>query len=335
LLACHHAGSLQYVTTRFQKISIAATLATFLLIGVGGFVRAAGAGLGCPDWPRCFDRWVPPIDITQLPPHIDPAQFNFTLAWIEYANRMVGVTVGFLILAVGIVAWQMHRKRPRILWPAIGCVLLVAFQGWFGGQVVAYELDPRFVTVHLVLALVLLALLLHLVVAGFDEDTSPQSLRLPRPTPEHSVVWRLSVATIILVLLQTLLGALVRGSLEILFHARPELLRGEAFDQLGAIGTVHKATGVVTLLLCAALFTAAQIRLEGESGLRRWAQLPIWVAIAQFAVGLGLASRALPPSLQLAHLLGGSLLFGSLAVTTLLLAPYRRQVVAPMPGTTT
>lgn len=323
------------MTTRFQKISVAATAATYLLIGVGGFVRAAGAGLGCPDWPRCFDRWTPPTDVRQLPAHIDPAQFNFALAWIEYVNRLVGVIVGLLILAVGIVAWKMHRQQPRILWPAIGCVVLVAFQGWFGGQVVAYELDPRFVTVHLVLALVLLALLLHLVVAGFDVENGRQNRQLPRPTPGHTVVWRLSIATIALVLTQTLLGALVRGSLEVLFHAHPELLRGEALDKLGVIGTVHKAAGVLTLLLCAALYAAAQVRLETDSGLRRWAQLPMWIAIGQFAVGLGLASRALPPALQLAHLLGGSLLFGSLAVSCLLLAPSRTRVVAPVPGATT
>jgi len=305
--------------TRFQQTSVAATAATFLLIGVGGFVRAAGAGLGCPDWPRCFDRWTPPTDVSQLPAHIDPALFNLTLAWIEYINRLVGVTVGILILGVAVVAWQVHRCRREILWPAIVCVLLVAFQGWFGGQVVAYELDPRFVTVHLVLALILGGLLLHLVVAGFDAESDG----LPRPTSAHRLVWVLAICTLGVTLLQTLFGALVRGSLEILLHARPDLPRGDALGQLGGIDELHKATAVLTLLLCGALFATAQVCLGDRPMLRRLTQVPIWIALSQFACGLMLASWSLPPSLQLAHLLGASLLFGILSFVTLLLSPAR------------
>ena len=288
-------------------------------MAIGGFVRAAGAGLGCPDWPRCFDRWMPPTDISQLPAHIDPATFNFTLAWIEYANRLAGVTVGFLVLGVGFFAWQVHRQRPTILWPAVGCVLLVAFQGWFGGQVVAYELDPRFVTVHLVLALVLGALLLHLVVAGFDAEGGS----LPRPTATHVLPWRITVLTLGITLAQTLLGALVRGNLEILFQDHQGLPRQQALNQLGAIDELHKATAVLTLLLCGALYAVAHIRLDDRPALRRWAQVPVWIAITQVAAGLGLASQGLPPVLQLLHLIGGSLLFGSLALAALLLAPSR------------
>lgn len=154
--------------SRFQKLAIAATCATFLLMGIGGFVRAAGAGLGCPDWPHCFDRWIPPTDASQLPPHIDPALFNFEKAWIEYLNRLVGVFTGFLILGAALLAWRDHRGQPHILWPALAALVLVAVQGWLGGLVVKYQLDPRLVSVHLFLALVLGAVLLlgSLVLVG-------------------------------------------------------------------------------------------------------------------------------------------------------------------------
>lgn len=267
---------------------------------------------------------MPPTDVSQLPAHIDPAQFNFTLAWIEYVNRLAGVAVGLLILGVGLVAWQVHRQRRNILWPAVGCMLLVAFQGWFGGQVVAYELDPRFVTVHLVLALILAGLLLHLVVAGFDAEGGS----LPRPSATDVWPRRLAVCALGIALVQTLLGALVRGSLEILFQSYPGLSRGEALDQLGPIDELHKAMGVLTLLMCGALYAVAHMRLEDRPALRRWAQVPAWIAITQFAAGQGLASQGLPPLLQLLHLIGGSLLFGSLALVALLLAPSRAPEVA-------
>ena len=72
----------------FFRFSLTTLFMTYLLIFIGGLVRVAGAGMGCPDWPKCFGRWIPPISVEQLPTHIDPAQFNFVLAWIEYCNRL-------------------------------------------------------------------------------------------------------------------------------------------------------------------------------------------------------------------------------------------------------
>lgn len=310
----------------FQKIAVAAAVATFLLIAVGGFVRAAGAGLGCPDWPHCFGRWLPPTDASQLPPDIDPARFSFARAWIEYANRLVGVAVGFLILAVAVRAWQVHRRRPAILRPAVGAVLLVAFQGWFGGQVVAHQLDPRLVSVHLLVALAIAALLLHLAVESYALDG-----RAPCPLPGADVaVARWLAATALgAVAVQVVLGALLRGSLELVLAAPDAVPRSLALGRVGTVDEVHKGWAAVVLLLCAGLGVAARVRLGATPLLRRLAQAPVWLAATQFALGLGLASRALPPALQLAHLVVGSLLFGVLVLAGLLLSPRRQPRASP------
>ena len=297
--------------TRFQKLALATTLATFLLIAVGGFVRAAGAGLGCPDWPKCFDRWTPPTDISQLPPHIDPALFNFKLAWIEYINRLIGVVIGFLIFTTAIIAWRDHRHQRRIFHPTVAALLLVAFQGWFGGQVVRYELDPRFVTVHLFVALVIVFLLLYATLNGFF--AAPMPLRTLPARRRRLALWTHIVIAVSLV--QVVLGALVRGNIDLLIENMPQLARHLLLEEVGLLDYLHRDTGLLVWCACWVLVWCARFDVPT---LRRTTLLTALLATVQFSAGLGLAYLALPPALQVVHIACGSLLLGGLATTALL-----------------
>ena len=92
---------------RFAFITLCAT---YILILMGGIVRATGAGLGCPDWPRCFGLWIPPVNYSQLPPNFDPSQFNLIKTWTEYINRLIGVTIGLLIIYL---TWSSYKQRKH------------------------------------------------------------------------------------------------------------------------------------------------------------------------------------------------------------------------------
>ncbi|MGZ8563930.1 MAG: COX15/CtaA family protein, partial [Candidatus Limnocylindria bacterium] len=121
---------------RFAKLSIAAALATFVLIVVGGLVRATDSGLGCPDWPLCFGAWVPPLELH---------------AWIEHSHRLIAaVAVGPLVAAVALITVFTPRRRDRtMLIAAVVAGVLVIVQAWLGGQVVIQQLRAELVSAHL------------------------------------------------------------------------------------------------------------------------------------------------------------------------------------------
>lgn len=301
----------------FQRLASWTTATTYLLILVGGLVRASGAGLGCPDWPRCFGSWIPPASAAELPSAFDPSQFNPTLMWTEYVNRLLGVAVGFLILATVVAAVRYHRRVAAILWPTVAAFLLTGFQGWLGGRVVAHELAAWIVTVHLVVALVIVSLLLYATLYAFYRlDPAGRPIRAgDAPAVQRQVAWG-TIVLIAVTLAQVAIGAQVRGRVD------EALDRGTArADALGTVGAIdgwHRDTAVVVL---GGTFLLGFLVVR-HAGLPR----PVVVATAlmcglvllQVLVGAAMAYLRLTPPLQVAHLTASSLLLGSQTVLFLL-----------------
>ncbi|HYB93819.1 MAG TPA: COX15/CtaA family protein [Vicinamibacterales bacterium] len=289
--------------TSFQRLAVWTTATTYFLILVGGLVRASGAGLGCPDWPRCFGSWIPPASVADLPPQFDPALFNPTLMWTEYLNRVLGATVGLLILATAISAWRHHRHQPRILGSSIAAFLLVGYEGWLGGRVVAHELAPWIVTAHLIVAIVIVQLLLFATYEAFEIGAGgPQQVRADGDVAAA----RAAAALIALTLFLAGVGTQVRGSIDTAIDAG--VAREAALATVGAMDIWHRNLALVVVIFSAVLTLWLASR---RSPLLPWAIIVLVLAIAQVAIGLTMAYGALIPAAQVAHLTLASLLLGA------------------------
>jgi cytochrome c oxidase assembly protein subunit 15 len=297
--------------TSFQELALWTTATTYVLIFVGGLVRASGAGLGCPDWPRCFGSWIPPASAAGVPAEFDASQFNPTLMWTEYLNRVLGVAVGFLILATLVSAIRHHRRERRILWPTLAAFLLVGFQGWLGGVVVERELAAWVVTLHLLVALVIVSLLLYATVYAFFAGFGG----LPDATARR----RLVVGTALLIaitLVQVTLGAQVRGGIDdAMARGTP---RAQVLAGIGAFDWWHRETAVAVLVATLAVLLMARRRHARERPLMLAAYLMSGLAIAQILLGVTMAYVSLTPPLQVGHLTASSLLLGTQTVLFLL-----------------
>jgi heme A synthase len=140
----------------FRRLAVATALCAYLQIALGGVVRVSGSGLGCPDWPLCHGRPYPPADLHAI---------------IEYSHRAVGAITGILIIATVVSAWLLFRsRRPAVAWLATASLIGVVGEGILGGIVVAHELTPWLVLVHLGLAMIILGFLVAAGVMSMPES---------------------------------------------------------------------------------------------------------------------------------------------------------------------
>jgi heme A synthase len=118
----------------FQRLLLITILATFVLVVIGGTVRATGSGLGCPDWPTCHGSLVPRMEKHTL---------------IEYSHRTAAATVGVLFLGVTFFTFKTERKQKLIFWLAFSAGVVLLIQIILGWITVERELPSEIVAIHL------------------------------------------------------------------------------------------------------------------------------------------------------------------------------------------
>jgi cytochrome c oxidase assembly protein subunit 15 len=172
---------------------LAAAIMTFLLISMGGVVCATTSGKGCPDWPGCYGRLIPPPELGAI---------------VEYTHRLIAALTTPVILAAALLSWRNSRSLRWVSRPPLAALVFVAAVIVFGALAVLRGLPPALAVADVGSALTVQVLLLAATVAAFARRANPAwPDRLAWRTPFA----RLTLLTVGAVFLVLVSGVLVAG----------------------------------------------------------------------------------------------------------------------------
>jgi protoheme IX farnesyltransferase len=265
----------------FRVLSAVTAAVTYALVVLGGVVRVSGSGLGCPDWPLCHGRLLPPLNLHAI---------------IEYSHRTTASLTSLLVVATALVAWAAWRDRRDLLIPATLAFGLLIVQVVLGAITVRFELPPMIVLAHLATAMALLAA----VVVTAASAWMPLPVGAVDAVSARRMRWA-AAATFLLVLS----GSLVVGSgASADCNAWPLCGGGFSlsFGHLASIQLLHRAVaGVVGLLVILAVLSVLR-RHRASAPVRATVALTLAALAFQVAVGAAVVTLHLPAALRGLHL---------------------------------
>jgi cytochrome c oxidase assembly protein subunit 15 len=320
----------------FPTIAKTALVLVYLVIVAGALVRMTGSGMGCPDWPKCFGYYIPPTDLKELTwapnrtfekgqviikdetllvakdnfttqtnfdvshwekyTKHDYAIFNPLHTWIEYINRLCGALAGMACFFMAIASFKFWKEKKRIPLLSWLVVFMMGFQAWLGAKVVYSVLNPIKITVHMVMALVIVAVILYII-------------QLARPklaaVTYNSTFKNVLLLSLLLTLIQVAIGTQVRQLVD--QQIKNGLTESILWLQNPSVTFyIHRSFSVIVLLVNVYLFTKNRKLNLGFSKMN-WVLALIGIEIL---TGMAMAYLDFPIGSQAIHLVLASILFG-------------------------
>jgi cytochrome c oxidase assembly protein subunit 15 len=326
-------------TPRFIRFQWITLILIYLVVVAGSFVRITGSGMGCPDWPKCFGEWVPPTEKAQLPENYkeiyaekrskkifkfcsflrrigltetaqkvenDPTllieeDFNTRKTYIEYVNRLLGFLAGNAMLFGFVWMIRYYRNRKILLLAGINLVLM-GLEAWFGSIVVASNLVPWTITVHLLLALIIIGLQLYLIYLVSPTQQKPIAV-------SATIKW-LTWIILIITFYQMFLGTQVREHIDNL--TKMGFGRESWTDQLGWEFLIHRSFSWLVLILL--VYMAYQNERTHKHVIIRSAFIVLAIELIS---GVLLAYANMPGLVQTSHLIFATILLGVIFMSSL------------------
>jgi len=283
----------------FRTFGIISLVSIYLLILAGGIVRSTGSGMGCPDWPKCFGRMIPPTQASELPFNYQEIYkeklhgqvlFNPTKTWIEYLNRLLGALTGLFVVIATFLAFKESKK---IFYNTFAALILVILNAILGKYVVDSFLLPGVVTTHMLLSIGVIYFLIKALNIHSISEVNPIENR----------TW--IMINLCIVFLQILLGTQVRENVDHVILELGESAKTQWVDQLGFIFITHRTFSWVLIVSHFILWNKLK-----DSILQRYRHGMMALIGISFLTGIMMAYFAFPLGSQAIHLFISLVLIG-------------------------
>ncbi|MCC8425175.1 heme A synthase [Mucilaginibacter sp. UR6-11] len=326
---------------RFRKTNLLSVALLFVLILAGGVVRSTGSGMGCPDWPKCFGCLIPPTSASDLPANykekyvagrlaknqrfaktldvfgysdlarrlredrsiLIPEEFNAAKTWTEYINRLIGAASGLFLLLTAIYSFSYRDANKLIPFLSVFNLVLIGFQAWLGSIVVSTNLVAWIITVHLLLALAILAICI---------TTYHLAKVYGRPKLNvNPITHIITVLALIISILQITFGTEVREKIDAVSARLQGGYRTDWIKNAGDIFTQHRDVAILVVVINVMLYALIRRAFNRHSLQQQIMSFTFLMLTLQMVTGILLSYLALPPYAQALHILLASLIFGA------------------------
>jgi cytochrome c oxidase assembly protein subunit 15 len=328
--------------TRVRALTLVTLFLTLDLILFGAFTRLTDSGLGCPDWPGCYGEASPlaaHASIHAAQTEMPSGPVTVSKAWVEMVHRYLATAVGALITALMVISWiSIRGATRRFVWadalPTF-TFIWVCVQGAFGALTVTMKLFPAIVSLHLLGAYFLLALL---TLQSTDRSTFDR-----RIAPSVASQW--IAAALALLVLQAASGAWVSTNYAVLACSEFPQCQGQwwptmdfargfeiwrplgesadgtvlSFQAMTAIHVAHRLLAMVTVLVLGTLAWW----LRRDDPLQRPARWLGALVLLQLSTGLSNVVLGWPMAAAILHTGGAA---GMVAVLVWMLALRKAKV---------
>ena len=274
--------------------TIISIVIVYLVILAGGIVRMTGSGMGCPDWPKCFGFLIPPTERSQLEwksnseynknqiviideklfyandkfkskskfemsnwseyTKHDYSKFNVYHTWIEYINRLIGAIAGLSVLILFVNSLKFLKTKKIITGLSFLALIAIIFQAWLGKMVVDSNLTANTITIHMLMAIILLFILFSI-------------LAISNPNKKRVKISRnisiLVLISIVLLLIQIITGTEVRKFIDIKMELLNYTEKERWFENITSSFSFHRSFSWAIIIVNSLIYLYAR-----KSGLK-------------------------------------------------------------------
>ena len=322
---------------RFIKISKISLILVLLVILAGSLVRMTGSGMGCPDWPKCFGYLIPPTNISEIEwspnksykkgiilrnngklivsksDFISSNQINFsnwknytkhnysdfdaTKTWIEFINRLLGAIAGLATLIMFVFSFSYWNKKNILILNSLLIIIGMGFQAWLGKLVVDSNLAPYKITVHMLMALVIISLIIYSIFKT-QKNLKGEIIR-------DSFVKNLVSFTVLISLIQIVIGTQVREFIDLQYEIYGPNNKDKWLNAPNFYFYFHRTFSILILLLNFGLYYLIKLRNYSSIIIRKIS----FIIFLEIVVGIVMYYIDFPFLSQPIHLLLATILF--------------------------